>query len=190
MNERSRSEKYMVLFLVGAPVVMITVLFFMGRSWWCPQGDVAVWSLDIWSAHNSQHLFDAYSLSHIQHGIGLFVLLGLIGIGRNDFATRAILVSLIEVFWEILENTPLIINRYREATISLDYFGDSISNSLSDYVMCLLGLCLANRIGWKKSIGLFLILELTSLYWVRDSLILNIVMLVAPNDYVRDWQVR
>ena len=187
-EKQTKSEKLLIPFLVAAPILMVMVLVLLGRSWWCPQGDFSLWSLDIWSSHNSQHLFDAYSISHIQHGIGLFVVLGLIGIGKGCFALRAMIVATIEASWEVLENTPLIINRYREATISLDYFGDSISNSLSDYLMCLIGLFVARRIGWEKSIVLFVILESISLSWIRDSLILNMLMLVAPNDMIRQWQ--
>ena len=188
MNNESVTDKRLMRLLYIAPVAMAVVLALMGRSWWCPQGDLVPWSLDIWSPHNSQHLFDAYSLSHIQHGLGLFLLLGLISKGRLSFAWKAIIVAAIEVSWEVLENTPLIINRYREATISLDYFGDSISNSVSDYLMCLLGLFLAEKLGWKRALILFVALEITSLVWVRDSLILNIIMLIYPHDVIREWQ--
>ena len=188
MHHFLRGEKFLVTFLFAAPAVMTLVLLLLGRNFWCPQGDLSLWSLDIWSAHNSQHLFDAYSLSHIQHGIVFFLGLVLLGLGRENFALRVMLVATIEVCWEVLENTLLIINRYREATISLDYFGDSVSNSLSDYLMCLLGLFVAHRVGWKIGLALFCLLEVSSLCWIKDSLILNILMLVAPNDLIREWQ--
>ena len=189
MSKKSANE-VMTRCLIALPVAMVVTLCFLGRSWWCPQGDAVPWSLDIWSPHNSQHLFDAYSLSHIQHGISLFLLLSMIGKQALGVPVKVVLVGFVEVAWEILENTPLIINRYREATISLDYYGDSISNSVSDYLMCMLGVLLVHRSGWKIGIGLFIALESLSLFWVRDSLILNVIMLVAPNDVIRQWQVQ
>ncbi|QDT62609.1 hypothetical protein SV7mr_51590 [Stieleria bergensis] len=188
MKDQSVTDKRLTRLLYIVPVAMTVALALMGRNGWCPQGDPLPWSLDIWSPHNSQHLLDAYSLSHIQHGIGLFLLLGLISKGRLSFGWKAVIVAAIEAGWEVLENTPLIINRYREATISLDYFGDSISNSLSDYLMCLLGLFVADKLGWKWSLTLFVTLETISLIWIRDSLLLNIIMLVYPNDVIRQWQ--
>ncbi len=181
-------DKKLGRFLTIVAVAMTFALAVLGRSWWCPLGDPLPWSLDIWSSHNSQHLFDAYSLTHVQHGIGIFLLLGLISKGRLSFPVRARVTAVIEAAWEFIENTPFIINRYREATISLDYYGDSIANSISDYLMCLLGLFVANRIGWKGGLLLFVILETVCLFWIRDSLLLNIIMLIAPNDFIREWQ--
>ncbi|MGC6444665.1 MAG: DUF2585 family protein [Rubripirellula sp.] len=181
-------DKKLVRFLVIVAVAMIFALSALDRNWWCPLGDPLPWSLDVWSSHNSQHLFDAYSLTHIQHGIGIVLMLGLISKGQLSFPVRARVTAVIEAVWEFLENTPFIINRYREATISLDYYGDSIANSFSDYLMCLLGLFVTNRIGWKRGLILFVILEGVCLFWMRDSLLLNIVMLLAPNDFIREWQ--
>ncbi len=169
-------------------ISMVGILFCMGRTWWCPQKDWLPWSLDIWSAHNSQHLFDAYSLSHLQHGFGLFILLKLISSKKLTDPVRVIIVATVEAAWEILENTPLIINRYREATISLDYYGDSILNSISDYGMCLIGVFCVRKVGWKIGLFIFVCLELFSLWWVKDSLMINIIMLIAPNDAIREWQ--
>lgn len=120
--------------LVGAAVMlvaMIVVMASMGRRWWCACGSWSPASWDIWSSHNSQHLVDPYFFSHFLHGIIFFGFLQIVA-GRAAMATRVMLAMAIEVGWELLENSPLIINRYREATISLDYFGDSIANSLVD----------------------------------------------------------
>lgn len=174
--------------VVTVGILMIATLAAMGRVWWCEAGDLVPWSWDVWSQHNSQHLVDPYSLSHLQHGIGMFLLLSLIAGSQLSIQWRVLIVAVIEAGWEIIENTPLIINRYREATISLDYYGDSILNSASDYVMCMIGVFVAAKLNWRVSVAIFVALELSSLLWIRDSLTLNILMLVYPLDVVRTWQ--
>ena len=167
---------------------MIATLAAMGRVWWCEAGDAVPWSWDVWSQHNSQHLLDPYSLSHVQHGIAMFLLLGLVCGHKCSIEVRVLIVALFEAGWEIVENTPLVINRYREATISLEYYGDSILNSASDYAMCMLGVVIAARLNWRVSVAIFVALELISLFWIRDSLTLNVLMLVYPLDAILQWQ--
>ena len=161
----------------------------MGRVWWCQAGDLWPWSWDVWSRHNSQHLVDPYSLSHVQHGIGLFLLLTFLFGTRLSNATRTLLVAVVEAAWEFVENTNWMINRYREVTISLDYYGDSILNSLGDYGTCLVGVLIARRLPWRASLAVFVALEIVSVLWIRDSLMLNILMLVYPIEAVRQWQM-
>jgi hypothetical protein len=168
---------------------MMGLLYVMGRVWWCEAGDAWPWSWDVWSRHNSQHLLDPYTLSHVEHGIGLYLLLTTLR-GRYGTAfASAIVVAVVEATWEVAENTEWMIQRYREVTISLDYFGDSIWNSVSDYVSCLAGLLFAHHVPPKIAGGVFLALELISVLWIRDSLLLNILMLVYPVDAVRQWQM-
>tara|TARA_R110002049_G_scaffold2750_10_gene22406 strand:+ start:17312 stop:17905 length:594 start_codon:yes stop_codon:yes gene_type:complete len=174
--------------LIALAAVMCIVLRWMGRVWWCEAGDLVPWSWDVWSQHNSQHLVDPYSLSHIEHGIGLSVILAWTVGAKTTEATRTIIVALIEAVWEIVENTPMMIARYREATISLDYFGDSILNSLSDYAMCLGGVWIARITTWRIAIAIFIAMELVSTWWIRDSLLLNILMLAWPIDVIKQWQ--
>lgn len=174
--------------LLTIAATMTTCLWAMGRVWWCEVGDWRPWSWDVWSPHNSQHLFDPYSLSHLEHGLGLFLLLNWFR-HRWLTETRAIyIVAIVEAVWEVAENTPWMIERYRTATISLDYFGDSILNSLSDLAMCLIGVQIARKSPWWITFGLLLTLELVSVLWIRDSLLLNILMLTVPIDAVRQWQ--
>lgn len=180
-------SKNLSFLLIGIAVIMAIVLFAMGRVWWCQAGDLLPWSFEVNSTHNSQHLFDPYALSHLQHGIGGFLLFALFGKWLT-LKWRIGLIAILEAIWEIVENTPMIINRYREATISLDYYGDSIFNSLSDYAMCLLGIWIVRRIPWKLGLVLFVVLEITSLLWIKDSLTLNIIMLISPQDFIREWQ--
>lgn len=147
------------------------------------------WSWDIWSPHCSQHFTDPYSLSHFQHGLGLYLILSLCSRERISLATNVVIVALIEALWELAENTSFIINRYREATVSLDYFGDSIVNSTGDYLFCLLGVYVANRLSPKAVTVIFFAAEIISLVWIRDSLMINIIMLISPIDAIKDWQM-
>lgn len=168
---------------------MIAALTLMGRHWWCPQQDGRLWAWDIWTAHCSQHFVDPYSLSHFQHGLGLLLLLGACFRNRLSLATKTLIVAIIEALWELAENTSFVINRYREATVSLDYYGDSIVNSTGDYLFCLLGVYVAHRLPVRFTIGLFFAAELISLIWIRDSLLINIVMLISPIEAIKEWQM-
>jgi len=167
---------------------MTAILALMGRVWWCQSGDWWPWSWDVWSRHNSQHFVDPYTLSHIEHGIGLYLVLLLVAPRRTTFF-RAITVAIVELTWEVVENTNWMIERYREVTISLDYYGDSILNSVSDYGACLGGVVLASRLPVWASCLLFAGLELASVIWIRDSLLLNILMLACPVEAIRQWQM-
>ncbi len=168
--------------------VMTVCLWWMGRIWWCAAGDLVPWSWDVWSGHNSQHLVDAYALSHLQHGLGLYLLLSSFKFRWLAPNRIIIAIAIIEATWEVAENTPWMINRYRESTVSLDYTGDSILNSISDFGWCLAGIAIARRIPWKVTLILFVALEITSVLWIRDSLMLNILMLVYPIDAIKAWQ--
>ena len=170
-------------------IVLLTVIVLRleGRVWWCACGQWNLWAGDPQSSHSSQHLFDPYSFTHILHGVlicGLFAL----GLPRLDRAWTLPLAVLLEAAWEILENSPFIIDRYRTATIALGYTGDSIVNSLGDILSCSLGFLAARRIGWRWSIALVVATELILLFWIRDNLLLNIVMLIWPIDAIKSWQ--
>jgi hypothetical protein len=176
----------MVLFLIAA--VMTFTLWAMGRVWWCEAGDLVPWSWDVWSTHNSQHLVDPYALSHLQHGLGLYLLLKWLPWDWLTTARIFVIVALVEATWEISENTPWMIDRYRESTISLDYYGDSILNSVADYGWCIVGLLIARAIPGWVTVVLFVALEMLSVFWIRDSLMLNILMLISPVEAIKDWQ--
>lgn len=175
--------------LIGIGLMMIAGLIAMGRKAWCPQADYLPWSWDIWTAHCSQHFVDPYSLSHFQHGLGLFVLLNVCFGKRISLTVNAATVAVIEALWELAENTSFIINRYREATMSLDYYGDSITNSFGDYAFCLLGVYVAHKLPTRYVVGLFVAAEVVSLIWIKDSLLINIVMLISPIDAIKEWQM-
>ena len=159
-----------------------------GRPWWCACGQPFLWSGNIHSAHNSQHLFDPYSFTHMLHGVVFFWLLALC-VPRLPVSWRLFGAVAIEAAWELLENSNMVIQRYRSATISLGYEGDSIANSLGDVVSCSLGFFLAFRLGLWGSLALFTATELVRWFcWIRDSLILSTLMLIHPIEALKNWQ--
>ena len=158
-----------------------------GRLWWCSCGRILLWSGDTWSADNSQHLFDPYSITHVLHGFAFCALLAWAA-PRMRWEWRLCWTILIEALWEIVENTDFVIRRYREATAALGYTGDTVVNSLGDILACGLGFLLARRLGFRRSLALFALTELALIFWIRDSLILNIIMLLFPSDSIRAWQ--
>lgn len=163
-------------------------LWLMGQPLFCRCGVIAWWSGDIWSNQNSQQAADPYSFTHITHGVlFFFALLPLRS--RLALSWRLVLAVLIEVAWEVTENTDAVISRYREATISLDYFGDSVLNSSFDVLFCVLGFALASRLPWRVAAAGVLATEIVLALTIRDSLLLNILMLIYPIDAIRAWQL-
>ena len=176
--------------MTWAAVMMLVALVYLrgqGRIWWCACGRPNPVSLDVSSAHNSQHLFDPYSLSHVLHGVLFFGVLWPLR-GRLSLNTRAVIAAAVEIGWEMLENSPIIINRYRAATIAWGYTGDSIANSLADIASFVLGFYLARKLGLWRSVALFASVEVLMLWLMRDNLTLNVLMLLWPIDAVRRWQ--
>ena len=184
---RSPLRSRAIAFVLGLLVIAVIYLRWQGRVWWCACGRWYPVSLHVSSMHNSQHLFDPYSFSHILHGILFFGLLWLFR-RRLSLDVRAAIAASIEIGWEMLENSPIIINRYRSATVSLGYTGDSIFNSLGDIASFVLGFYLARKLGLWKSVAIFLAVELLMLWTIRDNLALNILMLLWPVDAIRKWQ--
>ena len=168
-------------------VVAAALLLAMGRPPICTCGIVALWEPSASSARTSQMLSDWYSPSHIVHGL-LFYWLLWVFFRRWPVQRRFLAAVAIETAWEVIENTPMVIDRYREATIALGYTGDSVINSVSDIAMMALGFLVARRLPVWVSVALAITLELAALIVIRDNLTLNIIMLVAPNDAIRAWQ--
>lgn len=175
--------------LIGATVVaMVAALLAMGRSAVCACGRVALWAGQHRPAENSQQLADWYSLTHLVHGL-LFWGAGWLLVRRWRWPARLVLAVLVEAGWEVLENSPVIIDRYRAATVAVGYRGDSVLNSLGDLGCMVVGFLLARRLPWWGTVLLGIGLELVALAVMRDNLALNLLMLAWPIDAVRQWQV-
>ncbi|HVE55392.1 MAG TPA: DUF2585 family protein [Pyrinomonadaceae bacterium] len=174
---------------VAAAILMVILLYTQGRIWWCKLGDYAIYVNEAWnSSHTSQHFLDPYTFTHVLHGVLFFWLASLI-FSKFSGAWQFFIAIDAEAAWEVLENTNYIIEKYRENTASLDYFGDSILNSVGDLIACALGFWIAFKLGWWKSLIFFLLVEIVLLLWIRDGLLLNILMLIYPLDSVKNWQM-
>jgi hypothetical protein len=182
------SWKRPLLVLFGVVGVMLVLLRTQGRFWICTCGRIDLWAGDIWSANNSQHIADPYTLTHVLHGI-LFAWLIAIVLSRMATPWKVVVAASLESAWEVVENSRFVIDRYREATIALGYQGDTIINSVSDVGACVLGFLVVRWIGLRWSIAFFLSVELVLVLWIRDSLILNIIMLIYPIEAIREWQM-
>ena len=181
-------EKTPVILCLIVIVVSAVLLVWQGRVWWCQAGDYSPWAWDIWTTHNSQHIIDPYAFTHVLHGILEFWLIGLV-FSRMPLAWRLFLAVLIESTWEVAENSSFIIERYRTVTLSLDYFGDAIINSLADILCCAAGFAIAYKLKFWKSLALFLATEAILIVWIRDSLVINIIMLIYPIEALKVWQM-
>ncbi len=174
------------------PAVLVTTALLLraqGRLWRCACGRIVPWVGDAWGPETSQHFSDPYSFTHVLHGV---IFCGLLAwaLPRLDWRWRLSLAVAAEALWELIENTEFVIRRYREATAALGYSGDTILNSLGDIVACGLGFLIARQLGWVRSIIFFVAIEVALLVWIRDSLLLNILMLIYPLDGIREWQTR
>jgi len=161
----------------------------MGRNLICTCGTLDLWVGSRDSPKTSQMLADWYSLSHIVHGLLFYALVWLLA--RNWPVERRFLAALlVETCWEMFENTPLVIDRYRATTAAIGYSGDSVVNSMSDILMMALGFLIARKLPLWASVCLLIVLETAPLYAIRDNLTLNVWALVAPNRAIQAWQTR
>jgi hypothetical protein len=186
----SRSWRHYAALAAAIMVLQAMALAIEGHPAICKCGYVKLWEGTVNSSGNSQHLSDWYSFTHIVHGFLFYGLLFLAGARcrTSPFGARLVLAVAIEAAWEAIENTAFIIERYRAATISLDYYGDSILNSLSDTGFMIVGFVLAGFLPTSAVVALAVALELVVGWSIRDNLTLNLIMLIHPVDAIKAWQ--
>jgi hypothetical protein len=190
MKSDDKLHRWRVPLLVSLFVTSLAALELhrQGRLWTCVScARVLAWTGDAWSAETSQQLFDPYSFTHLLHGFAFCGLLALVA-PRVSAQWRFCLAILIESAWEIVENTNFVINRYRETTAAFGYTGDTVINSIGDITACAVGFLIARRLGWRRTLVAFFAIELILLVWIRDSLLLNIIMLIHKSDAIKAWQ--
>ena len=188
MTDRSaRTRLDPILITLGIILLTTAWLLWIGREPWCKCGYVKLWHGQIVSAENSQHISDWYSPSHIIHGFLFFGLLWLLA-RRLSFGWRLAIATLVECAWEIVENSDAVIERYRSVTISLDYYGDSVLNTVCDVLAMMLGFWLASKLPVWATVALIILFEGATMWIIRDGLALNVLMLLWPLDSVAQWQ--
>ena len=183
-----RSQRTTAIFAAGLIVVAMAIwLLLAGRTPICTCGYVKFWHGVRYSSENSQHLTDWYTFSHIIHG---FIFYGIIWMfaRRLSFGWRLSIATLVEAAWEILENSDAVIERYRSVTISLDYYGDSVVNSVSDVLAMWIGFAMARLLPIWLTVLIAIGFEVLTAYVIRDGLALNVLMLLFPIESVMQWQ--
>ena len=188
MTDRAQMNRLTpILITLGIIVLTASYLLWIGREPICKCGYVKLWHGQVVSSENSQHISDWYTPSHIIHGFLFFGALWLVG-RRLSFGWRLAIATLVECAWEVVENSDAIIERYRTVTISLDYFGDSVLNTVCDVLAMVLGFWLASKLPVWVTVALIILFEAGTMWIIRDGLALNVLMLVYPLDSVAQWQ--
>lgn len=175
--------------MIGAVLVATAILLHLeGRLWICSCRRLQVWAGKICSSDNSQHFLDPYSFTHILHGFLFFWLIAWLAPRLTSYWKLTLAIG-VEALWEVFENTNFIIDRYRSATAALGYNGDTVVNSLGDILCCVIGFIIAQGLGLRRSLIVFAALEVVLIVWIRDSLLLEILMLVFPIDAIKALQM-
>ncbi|HEX3970167.1 MAG TPA: DUF2585 domain-containing protein [Stellaceae bacterium] len=187
MRAAQLTTKHYLLIALGMIAVQAVIEHAMGRVAICTCGYVKLWEGDVNSSGNSQHLADWYTFSHLIHGFGFYLLFFLVG-RRWPIGMRFLAALTLEISWELIENSSFIIDHYRAETISLDYYGDSILNSVSDTLTATIGFWLAYYLPVTAIVLATLAMEIGVGYAIRDNLTLNIIMLIHPVPWIKAWQ--
>jgi uncharacterized membrane protein YjdF len=189
---RQPQRKFWPVILIGLILIATAIqLHRQGRFWSC-QCRNFFWTSNAWGSLTSQTFFDPYSFTHLMHGFmfaGILLLLFRDVVKRNVSTSWRLVIALTaEAAWEILENTNMVIDRYRATTAFLGYHGDTVLNSVGDILCCGVGMLIARKLGWLRSLPIFLATEIVLLFWIRDSLLLEMLMLVHPIEAIKQWQ--
>ncbi|HEY0365764.1 MAG TPA: DUF2585 family protein [Pyrinomonadaceae bacterium] len=187
----TKKDRNRVVLSVATGLVLLAMVVLLraeGRRLMCACGHFAVWISDWCSSNTSQQLLDPYSLTHVLHGFLFFWLITLL-CKRMPSAWQFWLALLLESTWEVFENTSFVINKYRTETAALGYQGDTIVNSLGDLSCALIGFVIARQLGVRRSLILFVFIEVVLIFWIHDSLLLQILMLVRPVEAIKLWQM-
>lgn len=188
MTDRSIQNRLTpILITLGIILLTAAWLLWIGREPICKCGYIKLWHGQVVSSENSQHISDWYTPSHLIHGFLFFGALWLVA-RQLSFGWRLVIATLVECAWEIVENSDAVIERYRTVTISLDYFGDSVLNSICDVLAMVLGFWLASKLPVWATVALIILFEGLTMWIIRDGLALNVLMLVYPLDSVAQWQ--
>ena len=189
MSSQTTSNKLLPAAGIAIVLLLMALLLWAeGRLLFCSCGVFRVWSGDTCSASNSQQLFDPYSFTHVLHGFFLFWLVALVA-RRLKPAWQLWLALTLEAAWEVFENTPFVIDRYRAETAALGYTGDTIVNSFGDLACAFAGFLVARKLGAVRSVIVFLVLEVILVLWIHDSLLLQLLMLIHPVQSIKYWQM-
>ncbi len=176
--------------IAGLLLVLVATAFLLrleGRLWICACGTIKFWVGNTCTSDNSQHLLDPFALTHLLHGVAFFWVIGWLG-ARLRSSWQILLAIALEGAWEVFENTNFVIDRYRTATAALGYTGDTVVNSTGDILCCLAGFLIAQRLGFRRSVIVFVLVELVLILWIKDSLLLQILMLISPIEAIKNWQ--
>ena len=187
-SKTDRARLASIIAIAASILSMALLLWVEGRFVFCSCGVFRVWSGDTCSASNSQQLFDPYSFTHVLHGFLLFWLVALLA-RRLVPAWQLWLGLTLEAAWEVFENTRFVIDRYRAETAALGYTGDTIVNSFGDLTCAVVGFLVAQQLGVKRAVVVFLVLEVILAVWIHDSLLLQILMLIHPVEAIKQWQM-
>jgi hypothetical protein len=188
IREEAATSYARCVIAVGAIIALqALILWAMDHPLICTCGRIDFWHGNHAGPETSQHLTDWYTPSHVIHGLLFYLLLWLVA-PRLSVGTRLVMAVGLEAAWEVIENTPWLMARYREGALAAGYFGDSIVNSVADTFAMMLGFVLARLLPPWSTVVLAVALELVALVSIRDNLTLNIIQLLHPTEAISRWQ--
>lgn len=187
LSQKQSNQRLTIIAILSVLCLQALLLAAMGQPLMCACGYIKLWEGNILSSGNSQHLIDWYTFTHLLHGFIFYFIISFF-LPKAPFTMRLLLAVMVESTWEVIENTPMVIQHYREQALAIGYSGDSIINSLSDTVAMIMGFCFAFRFSWQITLCVGILLELWVAYEIHDNLTLNIINLIHIFPSIHDWQ--